>query len=329
MQNKFIFIKKYAPIAILGVIFYSGVAFAETDSTMTPTGDVGLQKGGMEMEHQEGEMEDDDDNENMKPGEKREERKLKLDQKMEDRKVKIEDRKIKIEEKKVDFEKRIEDKKIKFEEKKEGKKVELEAKREEMLKNVLEKRKEFEIKKEALKTEMKSKAEAAKEALKKTLGIMKDEKKKASVENIANIIDNANKNTGTRFTNTVNSVENVLVSIKSRSEKVGATGADTTTVLSDITTAETLINEARTAISTQSAKVYTIDITDQAKVKETMKSTRDLFNADIKAVQEKVKAARDGVKKAADSLKKVTPKQAPVAVPTTEANAETTVNTTN
>ncbi|MFA7191852.1 MAG: hypothetical protein WC089_00935 [Candidatus Paceibacterota bacterium] len=328
MQNKFI--KKYAPLLMFGVIFYSGSVNAEENLTISNTSSDDSLKTSVEVEHEENEGMDDKNDDRLRFGAKDEERKLKLDQKMEDRKIKIEDRKIKMEENKADFEKRIEDKKIKFEEKKEGKKVEIEAKREEMLKNVLEKRKEFELKKEALKTEMKSKADAAKEALKKTLGIMKDEKKKASVENIANIIDNANKNTGTRFTNTVNSVENVLVSIKSRSEKVGATGADTTAVLAEISKAEALITEARTAISTQSAKVYTIDVTDSTKVKEAMKATRDLFNADIKAVQEKVKLARDGVKKAADVLKKTTPKPAPAATPvTTEANVEATVNTTN
>lgn len=320
MQNKFI--KKYAPLLMFGVIFYSGAVNAEENLSVTNTSSDDSQKTSVELEDDDN---DDLNDDRLKFGDKREERKVKLDQKMEDRKIKIEDRKIKMEEKKVDFEKRIEDKKIKFEDRKEEKKVEIEAKREEMLKNVLEKRKEFEIEKEALKTEMKSKAEAAKESLKKTLGAIKDEKKKASVENIANIIDNANKNTSTRFTNTVNSVENVLVSIKSRSEKVGATGADTTLVLAEISKAETLISDARTAISTQSAKVYTIDVTDPTKVKETMKTTRDLFNADIKAVQEKVKLARDGVKKAADVLKKTAPKPAPVATPTTtEATADTT-----
>ncbi len=314
MQKKFI--KKYALLAIFGLMFYSGVVNAEENST-SPNDDS--QKSEVEVEHADGEDMDDMNDDRLRFKGKIEDRKIQFEQKAEDRKIKME-------EKKVNFDKKIEDRKIKITEKAGEKKAEIEAKREEMLKNVLEKRKEFEVKKEEMKTEMKAKAEAAKEVLKKSLGAIKDEKKKASVENIANIIDNANKNTGTRFTNTVNSVENVLVSIKSRSEKVGATGADTTLALAEIAKAETLISDARTAISTQSAKVYTIDITDPTKAKETMKSTRDTFNADIKAVQEKVKLARDGVKKAADVLKKTTPKQAPATAP---ATTEATVNTTN
>lgn len=316
MQNKFI--KKYAPLLILGVIFYSGVVSAEENISVSNTSSDDSLKTSVEVDHEENEGADDKNDDRLRFGAKEEERKFKLDQKMEDRKIKMEDRRIKIEDKKIDFEKKIEDRKIKIDEKK----IQIDQKREDMLKNVLEKRKEFELKKEELKTEMKTKSEAAKEALKKTLGAMKDEKKKASVENIANIIENANKNTSTRFTNTVNSVENVLVSIKSRTEKVGATGSDTTTVLSDITAAETLISEARTAISTQSAKVYSIDTTDPTKVKEIMKSTRDTFNADIKAVQEKVKAARDGVKKAAENLKKVAPKPAVTTTTTTDTTVQ-------
>lgn len=301
MQNKFI--KKYAFLAVFGLIFYSNVAFAVVARD-------GMGDEGQGIKPQGGEMETENENESDegKMDDRKEDRKLRQDNKIEDRELKIDEKKNKIE-------KRVGDKKIKVEERIIDKKVELDKKREEMLKNVLEKRKEFELKKEELKTEMKTKKDEARETLNKTLGVIKDEKKKASIENIANIIDNTNKNTSTRFTNSVNSIENVLVSVKSRSEKVKVGGTDISAVLVDIAAAENLIAEARTAISVQSAKVYTIDITDPAKAKEIMKATRNTFYTDIKAVQEKVKIARDSIKKIADGLKKITPKETQVVSP--------------
>jgi hypothetical protein len=303
MQNKF---KKYTPILLLGFVFNSAVVNAEelkqADDSNTPTY---KEQATTEYKNQTEDKIIQDRQNQM--NQKAEDQRIKMEERKADLNKKTEDRKIKIEEKRIEMDKKLEDRKIKIGEIASDRRNQIDTRKEDAIKKAIENRKQFEEKKEAIKQESKSRSEEARESLKKTLDLIKDEKKKASVENIANIIGNANKNTSTRFSNNVNSIENVLISIKSRSSKLQEAGADVSELSLEITKTEELISEARKAIADQSAKVYTIDSTDPTKIKETMKSVRDTFNSDIKKVQEKIKIARDGVKKNADTLKKIKP----------------------
>ena len=69
--------------------------------------------------------------------------------------------------------------------------------------------------------------------------------------------------------------------------------------------AKTAIAAARTAVEAQLAKTYTIQVTDEAKLKSAVAVAREALNKDLKALKELVQAAHKAVVEATKSLKGV------------------------
>ncbi len=179
----------------------------------------------------------------------------------------------------------------------------IKEKRGDLIKGIQEKR-------ELFKEELNSKKElrasttlAMKAKFKEGLDKIKDEKKKIRVENVANNINELNIKITTKSSENINKIEEVLISIESRTDKATANGIDVANIRSLITTAESAISEARTAITNQTAKTYPVTIVDESTIKTSLQTARDLLRKDVELMNIKVKTAHESTRKVADALK--------------------------
>ena len=152
------------------------------------------------------------------------------------------------------------------------------------------------------KADAKAKFEQDKTSFQANLAKLKDAKKQLSAENIVNGLSALNTKLTDELSAKVDQIENVLVSIESRTTKASDKGLDVTTVTAQITKAKTAIADARTAIKGQIAKTYITTSVDQATLKTEMKTLRDSFRTDMKAVFAKVKDAHTAVRTTATTL---------------------------
>lgn len=197
----------------------------------------------------------------------------------------------------------------------------IEEKRDSLLSSIQERRDLFKQEFEVLREEMKARHEALREKFQADLLKIKDENRRTKVENISNNFTEINIQVTARASTTVDKIEAALVSIESRADKAAVNGADVTNVRALIVTAETAIADARTAITTQIAKVYSSTISSDGTVKASLQSTRDQFRADLKVMKDKIKAAHSATKRAAEALKNIPNVDAEVSV-----NVEATTN---
>ncbi|MFA5773315.1 MAG: hypothetical protein WC908_01415 [Candidatus Paceibacterota bacterium] len=191
-------------------------------------------------------------------------------------------------------------------------KTELELKREEyknqmeaVLESVKTKREEFKNGIELNKEEAKIKIEAMKASFKESLNKIKDENKKISAEKIVETIQALNTKFTDQFSSKIDQIENVLVSIESRITKAESMGLDLSTVKTEVEKAKLAITDARSAVSAQSKKVYSVNVTSDSALKAEMKTLRDTFSKDIKALREVVKLAHIAVKTTATTLAQI------------------------
>lgn len=176
---------------------------------------------------------------------------------------------------------------------------------EKMIQSVKDKREEFKTEFEAIKEQAKLKIAEMKTNFKESLKNIKDENKKISAEKIVDTIQGLNAKTTDNFSNKIDQIENVLVSIESRISKAESRGLDVSSVKTQVEKAKIVIAEARNSVLAQSQKVYITNITDEATLKIEMKKIRDAYSKDIKAVREKVKLAHFAVRDTATTLAKI------------------------
>ena len=158
---------------------------------------------------------------------------------------------------------------------------------------------------ETVRTEAQVRKETILAELKTKLGKIKDEKKQVIVEGVYTKLNEINTRATNQFAEKIDQMEKVLANIKSRADKVAAKGTDITAVRVKITEAETLITSTKTAIATQVAKNYAINVTTEATLKTAVKSTRDLLQADLAKLKATVKSVHDALRGAAATLAQI------------------------
>ena len=156
-------------------------------------------------------------------------------------------------------------------------------------------REEFKTKLESVREEFKTKLETKREEFKTRLVKIKDERKKEITERLYNRFNEINQKMTTHWGNALDRLTDALGKISSRADKAAAEGIDVTAVRTGITSAEASIVKARTAVTTQAGKVYTINVTDEANLKSEVAAVREALNKDMKVVKEVVEAARKSV----------------------------------
>lgn len=182
-----------------------------------------------------------------------------------------------------------------FEVKREAIKAEFEAKREEA-------KQMFEVRREEAKQMMETK----REEFKKKLEVVRDERKKQIAGKLFEDLNKLNAKATDNMVKAVDQIEGVLNRILNRSEKASANGENITGVIAAGEAAKIAIREARAAIQTQAAKVYSAPTTtSETTLKSDLGGVRDVLRSDLGVIKTKVKSARDAVQSAAVSLAQI------------------------
>lgn len=152
--------------------------------------------------------------------------------------------------------------------------------------------------------------EAKREEAKQRISGIRDKKKQELALKLANQFEELNKKWTDHFIQLLERYEAVLVKIQERTDIAATNGKDITAVNSAIQSADTAIENARTAVVAQSAKAYVLDASALANTTATatasgqdklLKSLRTEFQTLHRALFKDLYALRDGVMKNARS----------------------------
>ncbi len=132
-----------------------------------------------------------------------------------------------------------------------------------------------------------------------------DEAKKAAMARIANTLETMNEAKTTRWANILDTLSDILSRIDTNLTALEAQGADTTSANTLITTAEQAITNASEAVELQAGKVYEIEFTDEATLRQSVGPVVQQFKQDLRTTLASVISARDAVRQAARGLAEV------------------------
>jgi len=134
---------------------------------------------------------------------------------------------------------------------------------------------------------------------------LKNESKQAAVdrinENLARLNDRKTQHMEQVLAHLVTIVERV----KEKAQEAQVDGKNTTLIDSAIVSAEEAIVTAQAAVDVQSQKVYSVDTTDELKVRQAAKEVIKSMRADLAATQELVMLAKKATHAAAKALRLV------------------------
>ncbi|OGK59151.1 hypothetical protein A3I56_00235 [Candidatus Roizmanbacteria bacterium RIFCSPLOWO2_02_FULL_43_10] len=150
--------------------------------------------------------------------------------------------------------------------------------------------------------EIKANRDEWRQELKSRLLRIKDERKRATAEQINTMLNSINGHYTTMLLRVLTNVENILNKIEGRTKKLKEQGENTSNVETKITEARTAIASARTAVQAQADKTYTIPTSDESTLKKNIKETRDALRNDLHAARKTVQAAHAAVKDAGKAL---------------------------
>ena len=166
-------------------------------------------------------------------------------------------------------------------------------------------REEFRKTVETKRGEVKTLIETKRAELKVKLQVIKDEKKRSTVEKVDDRLDAINAKHVAVYSKALEQLDGVLARIISRADKATAAGTDTALVKTTVTAAEKSILDARAAVTAQTLKTYTITVTSEAELKASLETAKQALRTDLTAVQTKVKEAREAVHTAATTLAQI------------------------
>ncbi len=151
----------------------------------------------------------------------------------------------------------------------------------------------------------KIKIEQGRTALKGKLNIIKDERKKLTVERLDSRMEVVHDKTLDHFNSMLVNLTGVLGKVDTRADKAFANGKDTAQVESAVTKARGLIDTAKTLVAAAESKTYPVIITTETKLGTTISAVRKTMHDDLKKLHDSVKSAREAVKTAVEALKAI------------------------
>lgn len=167
---------------------------------------------------------------------------------------------------------------------------------------------EFQTRIATKEAELKDKIASREGQLKAKLEAFKDKKKAEIAQRVNTNLNHINLNRVRAMTANLNTMDNLLTKVKTKTAEKSAGGTDVTSINTAIASADAAIAAARTALETQAGKDYSITVSTETTVHSDAKTKRDQLLADLKAVHEKVKLARkaliDAIKAAYGTLGK-------------------------
>ena len=137
------------------------------------------------------------------------------------------------------------------------------------------------------------------------LAAIRDEKKKAIVARIDQQIVKLNSGRTSTMLRHLDTIQGVLDKLKTKTQDLANDGKDVTAINAAITKAQAAIDSARTAITVQAGKTYTINITTDANLGSAVSNTRLAFARDLKTVHQAVVTARKATKDVLVAIAKV------------------------
>lgn len=145
---------------------------------------------------------------------------------------------------------------------------------------------------------------------KEKLADIKDERKQEIVEKIDTNLITLNTKWVSKWNEVLTRLSSIIVKIETRTETLKANGKDTTEIEDAIASAKSSIETAQAAVTAQEAKTYTITISDEDSLGQSVKTTINDFHNDIKNTRDTVNDARKAVMKILPLLKgKSTPEE--------------------
>lgn len=141
----------------------------------------------------------------------------------------------------------------------------------------------------------KNEIKQARKDFKTALNTIKDQKKKAIVENIDTKIAQINTLKTKQMSNRLDQLNLVLSHISTQEAQLSSQGKDTSLLKVDITNATEAIDTAREALTSQSQKDYVIDITTEEKLGPSVRNTLKQFRTDLKSVYTDIVTAKEKV----------------------------------
>lgn len=138
------------------------------------------------------------------------------------------------------------------------------------------------------------------------LAALKDERKKTLVTKLDARLNEINKNHTGIMSATLSRLEETLAKLQARLETANSTGKDTTAVQASLTKATSIIASARSAIISQAAKSYTMNITTETGLKSAYGITRSALAKDLTTTHRTVISAKKAVLAVITTLAQVT-----------------------
>lgn len=141
------------------------------------------------------------------------------------------------------------------------------------------------------KEELRTIREQKQEEFKQKLQGIKDAHKQKIVDNLDRSYANINNRWTTHFKNVLERLTKILDKVKIRAEKQKNAEA-----LASINGVYGQIEQAKTAVEEQAAKIYTIEITGEDKLGEAAKAVHFQLRNDLQALREQIKDIRESIR---------------------------------
>ncbi len=151
--------------------------------------------------------------------------------------------------------------------------------------------------------EKRAEFQSRKETFRNELQAIHDEKKQKIAETVCDRFETFNEKRTTHFTNVLTRLSQLLEKVENRKNKAAEHGIDTAVCDELIKTAHSALENAQTATTTQSGTSYTCTVTDEAHLGQTLGTTRQTMQADVKNVRDTIHQTKSSIMHAARCLK--------------------------
>ena len=152
---------------------------------------------------------------------------------------------------------------------------------------------------------LKMKLQEKRAEFKEKLEQLKDTRKKQIAKRADEKLAKVNQNSTERMNSAIEKLETLLEKFATRAAAQKTEGKDTAEVDAAIVAAKDAIADAKEAVVTQAAKVYTADLSDEGTLKNTFGQAMSDLRKDLKATHDVVKLAKEKVMDVARALAKL------------------------
>lgn len=166
--------------------------------------------------------------------------------------------------------------------------------------------------------------QASREAFMKKMKTIRDENKQMLLEKLDTMIREVNNKQTESLSSAIDKLSGILDEMDQKATLTKASGANTTSFDTKMTAARLSISDAKSAIASQAAKEYTINIVSEEALRATVGETRKQLEMDLKVTRESVKKAKDAVREVAKELVKIRKEVKTSVTPTTVISPSST-----